>query len=265
MYYILGSSGILSKSITSVLNKKNYKIISRRGSQEFIKTNIFKKNLKKKNEIWMNKIKSKDTLLILSSLGSMKKYESDAEVKNFINSLKFILKKINKKIKIVFFSSDMVFDGEKLLYSDLSKTNPINNYGKTKKKIENFIKKNFKNFLILRLCKIYSKNIRDQSIYSEAYYDLKKNKKLNLFYDQKVHYMSIVEFKRIIKKILSKKNIKGTYNCPGSFFLSRYDFIKKMFPNKKKLMIKKSIKDHSYLPKRLKMNSKIFKYIGLNV
>ncbi len=260
MYYILGSTGILSESIISIIKKKNYKIVSRKLNRKFIKTNIFRnKNLKK--EPWMSEINPSDTLLLLSNLGSIKTYNNQEKVNKFMKSLKFILRNINKRVKIIFFSSDMVFEGKNVVYSDLSKMKPKNNYGKTKKQIEILIKKNFQNYLILRFCKIYSKKIKQDSIYSQAYLDLKKKKKLKLFYDQKVHYMDIIEFKKILRKILKNNKIKGTYNCPGKLFLSRYDFMLKMFPNYKKQMRKISINFYSYLPTNLKMNTRIFKYL----
>ena len=254
----MGSSGILSKSIISLIKKKNYKIISRKPDKNFIKTNIFRSK-KLKKELWMTDINSSDTLLLLSNLGSIKTYNNQDKVNKFIKSLKFIFRNIDRRIKIIFFSSDMVFEGKNVIYSDISQMRPKNNYGKVKKKIEILIKNNFQNYLILRLCKIYSKKIKQDSIYSQAYLDLRKKKIIKLFHDQKVHYMDIVEFKMIIKKILRNNKIKGTYNCPGKYFLSRYDFMLKMFPNYKNQFRKISINSFSHLPINLKMNTRIFK------
>jgi dTDP-4-dehydrorhamnose reductase len=269
MIYIIGSEGFLGKKITKILDKKKLIRISTKKGNKFIKTDIFSNIKRKKNEKWIKKIKENDIILLLSNVGSIDfsdKYPN--KILNFEKQLeRNFLSKISKKFKIIFFSSDMVYSGKKKYYSDNSISKPLNNYGRSKKRIENKIKKYFKKYLILRISKIYSKDLKDKTIYSDIIKKLQKKQNMLLFNNQYVHYLDLRDFLICLKKIIKKLNkINGTYNIPGKFFTTRYQFARKI-SFKKKLNNKyilpinfKKIKLN--LPERLKMKTKLFSKIN---
>ena len=62
-----------------------------------------------------------------------------------------------KKIYLIHFSTDYIFDGEKNKpYAEYDKTNPLNVYGKSKLLGEKFLKKFSKKFLVIRTSWIFS-------------------------------------------------------------------------------------------------------------
>ena len=65
----------------------------------------------------------------------------------------------NKNIKLIHISTDYVFDGKKNIpYSESDATNPLNNYGLTKRNGEiQIINSGIKNSLIIRTSWLYSK------------------------------------------------------------------------------------------------------------
>ena len=65
-----------------------------------------------------------------------------------VEGWKYVIKKIlNNKKKIILLSSSAVFNGKKKFYIEDDYRKPINNYGKYKKEIEEYIKKYSKNYL----------------------------------------------------------------------------------------------------------------------
>ena len=70
---------------------------------------------------------------------------------NYISTIKFIKRLIKCNVRIIYFSSAEVFNGKKGYYNESSKPDPVNTYGKTKYKVENFLKKTkYKNYQIIR-------------------------------------------------------------------------------------------------------------------
>lgn len=60
--------------------------------------------------------------------------------------------------KMIFISTNGVFDGEKAPYSEKDGPNPINHYGKTKLEAENLVRKSGKNHTVARLMTMYGWN-----------------------------------------------------------------------------------------------------------
>ena len=263
MFYILGSNGLIGKNLKKLLGNKKYKAIERKKIKGELYTNLFKFNSKNKNSLkknlWIKEIKQNDTLILLSNFGSIKKYqENKKKVRKFEKAIFFILKNLDKKAKVIFFSTDMVFEGKNIIYRDNSKRKAKNNYGKSKIRVEKFINKNLKNFIILRLCKIYSKNIKEESIFKELNQKIFQNKTIYLFNDQFVHFMEIKDLISKLKKILFKRNLVGTFNIPGRLFTTRLKLAEILFPNKKNKFIPiKASENFEFLPLKLKMKSKL--------
>ena len=269
MYYIIGSEGFLGQKIQSIISKNKFVKISTSGKKGTIKNNtiITKKISYKILPNWIRTIKNTDTVILLSNPGSIAFYENNKKkIKFFEENLENnFFSKIDKKTKIIFFSSDMVFPGNKKYFSDSSKPLAINNYGKSKIRIEKKIKKYFKNYIIIRYPKIYSKNAKDKTIYFEIKEALKKNIYLSLFTNQLVHYLNLRDFingfKAIIKNI---DNLNGTFNFPANLLTSRYLFAKKIVNKNihtKYLIPIKLDSKFKHLPKRLKMKTYLFKKI----
>jgi len=260
MFYIVGSSGLLSKQLQKILKNKKFFLISSKKKNRTIFSKIFKKRI---NEKWVKRVNKNDTVIFLSNLGNIDFYNKNKKKvkkfqKNIINNL---LLKLDKNVRFIFFSSDMVYSGKnKKGYNDHSKASPINNYGKSKALLESKIKKIFKNFLILRLSKVYSTK-KDHNTFLSQLSEVKKNL---LFSDQKVHYLNYIDLEKILKKILKQKNLRGVYNVPGKEFSTRYNFVKKYLnkiENKKIKIFPISIKYKKNIPNSLKLKTNLFKKI----
>ena len=114
----------------------------------------------------------------------------------------------------------MVFFGKKnYIYSDNSEL-PKNNYGKAKSIIEK-IDSSFKMFE-LRL-------INNSLITKKSFINnIISQKKNFLFFDQIVHYLNIRDLKNILKIIINRNDLKGSYNVPGKICCSRFYLLNKL-------------------------------------
>jgi len=95
--------------------------------------------------------------VILASVTSMSECETSQEKThriNVYNTIKLITKLQQKGIFTVFLSSNQVFDAYSLHNSPRATLHPLNNYGRMKLEVENFINQNCSNAAILRLGKV---------------------------------------------------------------------------------------------------------------
>jgi len=127
------------------------------------------------------------------------------------------------KIKMIYISTDAVFDGEKSeLYSEDDCVNPLNIYARTKLDGEFAVLKYAEN-LVFRT-NIYGINIqKKQSIGEWIYYSLIENKTLNLFTDIDFSPILVTELADLILKSC-QKNICGLYHACGTGCITKYDF-----------------------------------------
>lgn len=123
------------------------------------------------------------------------------------------------KIKLIYFSTNYVYEGKKGNYKETDAVLPINNYAWSKLGGECSVQM-YKNSLILRVCMT-----EEPFIHKKAFLDLKTN-----FIFQK-------EVADILFKILNKKGIINV----GGKIQSPYNFGKKYNKNIKKILAKKKL------------------------
>ena len=121
------------------------------------------------------------------------------------------------KIKLIYFSTNYVYEGKKGNYKETDPVLPINNYAWSKLGGESSVQM-YKNSLILRVCMT-----EEPFIHKKAFSDLKTN-----FIFQK-------DVADILFKILNKKGIINV----GGIIQTPYNFGKKYNKNIKKILAKK--------------------------
>lgn len=126
-------------------------------------------------------------------------------------------------IKMVYISTDAVFDGEDTrLYAEEDVVNPVNVYGRTKLGGEKAVLKYPRN-LVFRT-NIYGINIQKKQSFGEwIYYALKEDKVLNMFTDIDFSPILVNELAELIYKAC-QKNLCGLYHACGTGSITKYDF-----------------------------------------
>lgn len=127
------------------------------------------------------------------------------------------------RAKLVYFSSDYVFDGENGPYTEEDKPNPINEYGKQKVETENFIRKWLDDYLIIRTTVVYGWEKAGKNFVANVMRHLKNGKKIKVSIDQIGSPTYAGNLAGAIKELVIKEK-KGLYNIVGSELMSRYDF-----------------------------------------
>ena len=130
-------------------------------------------------------------------------------------------------------STDYVFDGNKTTpYKEKDKTNPINQYGKSKLLGEKYIKEELENYFIVRTSWLYSEF---ESNFMKTMIKLSNNKEtLSIVEDQigtPTYAADLAEV--ILKLIVSNNNQYGIYHYSNEGLASWYDFAKAIFEERK--------------------------------
>ena len=150
-----------------------------------------------------------DNIIILSSVTDPKKCEEDPDYSNLLNviSTKNLINIFaKKKKKVIFFSSDYVFDGKKGKYTEKDTPNPINLYGEQKFEIEKYIHKNLEDFSILRIAKTYFDDLQTPCFLKNIYEQVKKNKdEINCIDKQLFSPICSTDISEIINRIIKLK------------------------------------------------------------
>lgn len=150
---LIGASGSIGWPLYNLLKKK-IKIIGTFNNNK--KKNLIKFSLGRKNsEInLLNKLDEKDVVIFLAAKTNVSWVYKNPHKAYEINckyTINFLKKLINKRIRIIYLSSAEVFNGKKGFYKESSLPNPVNVYGKSKFKIEKFLKKiKYNNYQIIR-------------------------------------------------------------------------------------------------------------------
>ena len=129
--------------------------------------------------------------------------------------------------KIVFISSDQVFDGTKGKYREGDKVNPLNTYGKQKAMAEKIIKNNLDNWLIIRASYIYGWFTGGDNFVTWVIEKLESGREIQISYDQFVTPIHVENFVDILIKLLENDK-KGIYHVGEGECLSKYEFVKRI-------------------------------------
>ena len=172
---VLGGSGYLGTKFSSFIGKdkalQTYYTNKIEGGIFFdLKINSVKEILKSYSQI--------KYIVLAAGIFDFKRISSNLSQSFFYNveCMKRIINEINMiGIKFIFLSSESVFDGKKGNYVETDDTNPTFEYAKQKDLIEKYILNNAKNFLIIRLSKVYDLNMLGNKLIGNWYKKLKNN------------------------------------------------------------------------------------------
>ena len=173
----------------------------------------------------LRKISDYKSAVICAAVTDMTVCEKTPEktrVVNIMATIKLIKYLINKKIHIVFLSTNQVFDGEKPMHKPDARRNPINEYGKQKAEVEMFVE-NSSNTAILRLTKVIYPRLELLNKWRNS---LSNGISICAFTDMTLSPINIEEVVQKIDSLVSRK-ATGIYQLSGESDISYYDFAQK--------------------------------------
>jgi dTDP-4-dehydrorhamnose reductase len=129
--------------------------------------------------------------------------------------------------KMIFISTDYVFDGEKGSYTEEDAVNPISYYGLTKLAGEELVKENCRDYVIVRASVLYGWHPWKLNFATWVIGSLKRGRQISVVED---HYSSPTLSDNLGEAILKivEKSIRGIYHTAGSERISKYEFALKI-------------------------------------
>tara|TARA_Y100000310_G_C20569938_1_gene757485 strand:+ start:372 stop:1238 length:867 start_codon:yes stop_codon:yes gene_type:complete len=159
----------------------------------------------------------------ISNIDYCKENKEKSYAVNVFGNKRLIQQLWDNQIMPIFFSSDAVFDGEKQgSYSEWDKPEPYNIYGTHKKLIEDFLINSNKDYLIVRLSKVFGTEKQDQTLLTSWVEQLKKGKEIICSRDQTFSPIFIKDLVNCLD-ILLEKRLTGVYNLGPPESFNRYD------------------------------------------
>lgn len=187
---------------------------------------------KKKVIDFINKI-NPAVIVHAASLGNVDYCEKhpDEAIKVNVEGTKNIIEATKRvKGKIIFLSSNAIYDGENPPYHEESRPNPIDVYGKTKAKGEKLVKESNLDFVIVRLITMYGwpqVGGRANPV-SWIIENLKKGERISVVSDIFNNHLYAASAAAVLWKIIEKNIKRDVYNIAGADNISRYDLALKV-------------------------------------
>lgn len=166
-----------------------------------------------------------DVIIHTAGLSSLTQCEQGRELAKKVNiqgtrNVIEGVKQTNPKIKLVFLSSEYVFDGESGGYKEDDERNPKTFYGETKKISEEDIKRSLENYIICRTANVYGKGGK----FFDFVLDNLKNSRPAEYFDDTFYTPTYIDYLVDSLGRLVKKDYRGVIHIAGLGRVSRYDF-----------------------------------------
>jgi UDP-4-amino-4,6-dideoxy-N-acetyl-beta-L-altrosamine transaminase/dTDP-4-dehydrorhamnose reductase len=228
---ITGISGLLGNNLASYFKDK-YEILGLYNSNPVTIRGIRTEGCDIVRQDSLQKVLQEfaPTVIIhCASLTNVDKCETDREFTSSVNiqATKGLVECISdKNAKLIYISTDSVYDGIKGNFSENDDSNPLNYYGQSKLDGESEVRKK-ENSLILRT-NIFGWNIQyKESLGEWVINELKADRKISSFKDAFFSSIYTFELARIMD-IAIQQDLSGTYNCSTSDSCSKYEFARKI-------------------------------------
>ena len=240
MIYVTGSNGFIGKNLINFFKKKKKKFIK-----------ILRKNLNNKYKSHYRNLPnikniSDNYLVHLSSPALVRIYrKKNYSLKTISKSLEYELSnasslvdfcKINKFKKLIYVSSSSVYGARNYNapFSEKNTPKPLDAYSQIKLKVENFMKKNYENLIILRPFQVYGKYDQPNRLIPTLI-NAKNNKKIFLQNClQTTDLIHVDDFCNAVCKIINSKITKGVFNVGSGKSVKLRDIVELIHALKKK-------------------------------
>lgn len=127
--------------------------------------------------------------------------------------------------KIIHISTDSVFDGQIGNYTEIDKTNPLNNYAKSKLDGETAASHSKTNYYILRTNIIGYNVPLKNSLFEWAFKSLSKDEAINGFDNVYFNPLFTGDLAKIIESFILEEFKSGIYHAASRELISKYDFL----------------------------------------
>lgn len=229
-YLILGATSYIGDYVYKRMKENHITVVGtychKAYNSEMIKFDIQNNDI----ELLFCKMKEiPDTAIICIAQTNFDRCADDYETAYNINvtCMKKLLYELDVRgIKVIYISSDNVFDGRKGNYTEQDVTSAIGKYGMMKEEMEHFILNKFPQMCILRIAKPISVRRSQRNLLTEWVRKRSANEPIRCIRNNYISFVAIEDIFRIC--ILAGENdLKGLYNVAGDKTYSRKELAMK--------------------------------------
>lgn len=141
---------------------------------------------------------------------------------NVAGTLELIRQIGRTSLSVIFLSSDYVFEGTRGNYSDTDETNPTTEYGRQKAIVEREIPSLVKNFLILRLSKVYGLQKNDGTFLDNLAQSMVNDQEIFAAIDQYFCPVEITDLIRAVRTVQATETSRSIHICSSEIW-SRHE------------------------------------------
>ncbi len=225
--FITGGSGLLGQRL-SALSNDDYELILSHNSNPT--NNTIKCDITNIDEV--RKVVSKinpDVIIHTAAMTNVDLCEDRVDQAYKINkdgsgNIAKVADEINSKI--IYVSTDFVFDGEKGFYKEDDEVNPLGIYAKSKYEGEKQVMDNSNNWAIARVSVLYGWHPRS-NFTTWAINELRNNNSINIVTDQ-INSPTLADNAAEALYEIANQDKNGIYHTSGSEAINRYDFTLKI-------------------------------------
>jgi dTDP-4-dehydrorhamnose reductase len=224
---IIGASGLLGNKVYE-LAKQNYIVYGTYLTHPIKDKNMFRLDVTKKSDILklFEKIKP-DLVIDTHSITNVDYCETHKDEAWFVNvdGTRNVAEACRiYSAKMIFISTDYVFDGKKLEYCEKDKPNPLNYYGKTKAIAEKVLDLLDVNHITIRSAVLYGKGgLGKKPFPIWVIENLRAGKEIRVVVDQFNNPTFVDDLAKILLE-LWKKDVNGLFHAVGKKCINRYEF-----------------------------------------
>ena len=220
---IVGASGLVGNSLYELFSK-NYQVLGTYNTNKI--NNLIHLNLLDNKQL-VNLLKkfSPEIILFPAALSNVEfceKNHNECWKHNVIGTLNLVNLIKKSPIKLVYYSTDYIFDGTKgSPYREDDPPNPLSIYGESKLMGERYIEEILDDYVIVRTQWLYGKHGRNfvETILALA----EERDHIEVVHDQQGSPTYTADLSRAIAALISR-NLRGAFHVSNSGFCSWYDF-----------------------------------------
>jgi len=253
---VIGGSGLLGRKLRDILLEHTYDVNTTHYPDyptEMEKNYHLDITMKKDVDDVIKKIKP-DVIVHTAALTNVDECEKNKDVAENINALGTRnIAETAKKIdaKVMYVSTDYVFDGTKGLYKEEDQVHPLNYYGFTKLKGEEAVKTILDDWIIVRTSVIYGSN-NNKNFARWILDNLQRQKRISIVNDQYVSPTLNTDLSEQIVALLNS-DAQGVFHTAGGERINRYAFsqiVADVFQLDKTLINAINMKDMKWVAQR---------------
>lgn len=227
---VIGATGLIGRNVAYELNRKFAWIgtaYSKAGGG-YLKCDIM--DPENVADIF-NTVKPTHVIHCAQLAGGLDFYEKNPELANkfhFGGTVNLARECLKHGAKLIFISSECVFDGGKNFYNENDAPNPGSIYGKYKAESERWISQSLNDYLIIRSMSVFGWDplTETPNAIMNAYFSISSGQRCVV---SALRWGTPTYVKDLAKAIveLSSTGATGIYHVAGATFVNRYDWLKK--------------------------------------